>query len=229
MFDRFSRWLPRGRANRPSPQHLVAVRYWGNCSNTFLANSDYYEKCEVELRTSVLPRLGRAGRLLDAGCGNGRFTFLLAEACNTVDACDVSPTLIKQARETAKSRGARNIHFHVGDITSARWQKYSYDAVSCMGVLSTIIDEPVFLDLIDKIRNAVRPGGLVLLRDTVSLLPEGQLVQSDTYAIRYRHEGCYRRTMANLGMGLEYETRLIEAETLVNRMFVYRVHSASAR
>jgi 2-polyprenyl-3-methyl-5-hydroxy-6-metoxy-1,4-benzoquinol methylase len=153
---------------------------------------------------------------------------VFADVSATVDAYDVSPTLIIQAREKAKSEGIRNVRFRVGDIADTRWPQSSYDAVSCMGVLSTIIDEWAFLNVAVKIRNAVRHSGFVLLRDTVSLSTEGQLVQSDTYAIRYREEDHYRRTMANLGMKLEYEAALIETKTLANRIYLYRLHSLPA-
>lgn len=228
MFRYISRLLARGTTHQLSPQHVVALDYWKNCSNSFLANPEYYERCEVELRQSVLPRVGRVERLLDAGCGNGRFTFVFAEAASMVDAYDVSSALIGQAREAAKSRGAKNINFRVEDIARAKWAPSSYDVASCMGVLSTIIDEPIFLAVARKLRAAARPGGFMLLRDTVSLLPEGELVQSDTYAIRYRHENHYRQTLANLGMTLEYEAPLIEEGKLVNRIYLYRLHSSPA-
>ena len=134
----------------------------------------------------------------------------------------MSSTLIAQACETAQSTGAKNINFRVEDIAQGKWARSSYDVVSCMGVLSTLIDEPVFLAVARKLRAAARPGGFMLLRDTVSLSPEGELVQSDAYAIRYRHENHYRQTLANLGMTLEYEAPLIEEGKLVNRMYLYK-------
>jgi 2-polyprenyl-3-methyl-5-hydroxy-6-metoxy-1,4-benzoquinol methylase len=221
----FAKWLSRSDGEQPSPQHLVASQYWRTCSNTFLADPEYYDKCEAELQTAILPRLGMVRRLLDAGCGNGRFTIALARAALAVDAFDLSPELIRQAREAAKSAGANNVRFRVGNIAAAKWSPSAYDVASCMGVLSTIIDDWAFLKVSRQLRNTVRPDGLVLLRETVSLLPEGQLAESDTYAIRYRNEDQYRRTFENLGMLLEYETTLIESGTLRNRMYLYRVQS----
>jgi 2-polyprenyl-3-methyl-5-hydroxy-6-metoxy-1,4-benzoquinol methylase len=225
VFDYFSRWLARHDSSGASRQHEIALQYWKNCSDTFLASPDYYDRCEQELQGCILPRIGRVQRLLDAGCGNGRFTLVLARAAKSVDAYDVSAPLIKLAREAAKSAHIRNIRFRVRDIENFAAQESIYDVVSCMGVLSTVIDEPAFLKVVGTLRKTVRPSGFVVLRETLSSLPEGQVIESENYAIRYRNEGHYRRTMADSGMSLDYEAALIESGTLVNRIQLYRVFS----
>ncbi len=225
MFEHFSRWLARRDDTRFSRQHQIALQYWKTCSDTFLANPDYYDRCEHELQNCILPRIDNAERLLDTGCGNGRFTFVLAKAAKVVDAYDVSPLLIKMARNAASSAHVNNIRFHVRDIAKFTPQESAYDVVSCMGVLSTIIDEPAFLKVVANLRKAARPTGFVVLRESLSSLPDGQLVESENYAIRYRNERCYRQTLAGYGMSLEYEVPLIEAGTLVNRIQLYRVRS----
>jgi 2-polyprenyl-3-methyl-5-hydroxy-6-metoxy-1,4-benzoquinol methylase len=225
MFDYFSRWLARRDHIGSSRQHQIALQYWKNCSDTFLASPDYYDRCEGELQNCIVPQIGRVQRLLDVGCGNGRFTLVLAKAAKIVDAYDVSPPLIKFARDAAKLAHVRNVRFRVRDIAKLTPQESTYDVVSCMGVLSTIIDEPAFLKVVGSLRKAVRAGGFVVLRETLSSLPEGQLVESENYAIRYRNERYYQQTLADNGMSLEYEAPLIEAGTLVNRIQLYRVPS----
>jgi 2-polyprenyl-3-methyl-5-hydroxy-6-metoxy-1,4-benzoquinol methylase len=222
MFNYLWKRLAARKGSPPSRQHIIALRYWENCSNTCHASPEYYDRCETELRGAILPRVGRLDRLLDAGCGNGRFTLVLAGIAGSVDAYDVSPDLIRQARRAAQLAGVSNVQFRVGDISALTWPPSFYNLVSCMGVLSTIIDEPAFLKVAQKLAATVRPGGFVLLRDTLSLQPEGELVQTDVYAIRYRHQDHYRRTLARLGMELEYESTLINADPLVNRFFLYR-------
>jgi SAM-dependent methyltransferase len=207
----------------PSPQHLTSLRYWQACSNTFLTNPEYYDKCETVLRGSILPKLGHISRLLDAGCGNGRFTLLLASAAREVDAYDVSSSLILEASKSAKVAGTNNIRFQVKDICQGGWKASHYDVVSCMGVFSTIIDDWAFRKVALELRNAAHPGGLLLLRDSVSLLPDGQLVESETYATRYRNESYYRGVFSELGLTLEHEELLAEFGSSVNRMYLYRV------
>src|SRR5579884_1723008 len=118
MFKYLLKRLSRNKAISPSAQHLLALRYWENCSNTFHASPEYYDRCETELRTSILPRIGQVERILDAGCGNGRFTFVLAAIGRSIDAYDISRELIRQARQTASSANVTNIRFYVGDIAT---------------------------------------------------------------------------------------------------------------
>ena len=141
--------------------------------------------------------------------GTGRFTFVLATVAQAIDACDLSAALIEQARQNAKNQ-APNVSLSVEDIVWAQPQPAFYDLVSCMGVLSTIIDDWAFRRILQVMRSALRPGGRLLLRDSLSRLPEGQLIESETYATRYRNEDAYRREFEELGLVLEYERLLVE-------------------
>jgi magnesium-protoporphyrin O-methyltransferase len=64
-----------------------------------------------------LPQDLRGRRILDAGCGTGAFAVEAARRGAQVTAIDLSPTLIKLARERLPSRlGAGTIDFRVGDM-----------------------------------------------------------------------------------------------------------------
>lgn len=227
MLHHISQWFLARFGKAPSQQHRRARSYWQGCSDTFLANAEYYDQCEFELRERILPKIGKVDRVLDLGCGNGRFTLVLAKTAATVEAFDISPVLIAEALAAAEQAGVKTIRFQVSDIAHMRWPKSHYDVVSCMGVLSTLIDEWAFTKVVRNIRNSVRAGGFVILRESLSSLPDGQLTESDTYAIRYRNEDMYRKTMADVGMTLQYEAPLIRSGDLVNRIQLYSVGARS--
>jgi 2-polyprenyl-3-methyl-5-hydroxy-6-metoxy-1,4-benzoquinol methylase len=206
-----------------STAHAAAHKYWASCSNTFIANREYYETCEAVLKGEILSRLGKPHRVLDLGCGNGQFTFMLATVAEAIDACDLSGALIEQARQRAQDQAVKNVRLWVEDIIWMQPRQSAYDLASCMGVLSTVVDDWAYRAVIRTLRTSLRPGGLLLLRESLSLLPEGQLVESETYATRYRNEEAYRREFEQLGMVLEYEALLAEFGTSVNRFLLYRV------
>lgn len=206
-----------------SGAHEIANKYWKHCANTFITNPEYYDSCDSVLKSEILPELGMPYRALDLGCGNGRFTFVLATVAQQIDACDLSEALIAQARQSAENQAVTNVRFWVEDIITGQLQPSTYDLVSCMGVLSTIIDGWAFHRILQAMRSALRPGGRLLLRDSLSRLPEGQLIESETYATRYRNEDDYRREFEELGLVLEYERLLVEFGTSINRFFLYRV------
>jgi O-antigen biosynthesis protein len=212
----------RNKALAPSPAHQVAHGYWQKCSNSFLANPEYYDRCEVVLNQHLLQKLERPSRTLDAGCGSGRFTLPLARVSLRLDAFDLSPTLIEEAKANARKQGLDNIRFWVDNVVAPKSRLKTYELVSCMGVISTIIDEWAFLQVRDVLTEAVKPGGLLLLRDSVSLLPEGRLVDTSDYATRYRNRDEYRRAFQSVGFQLDLEITLAEFGTSVNAFFLFR-------
>lgn len=54
--------------------------------------------------------------ILDLGCGRGRHSITLAERGYEVVGIDLSKEVIEKAREIARDRGLKNLHFEVGDM-----------------------------------------------------------------------------------------------------------------
>lgn len=75
----------------------------------------------------------QSGTVLDAGCGTGLFSVMLARRGFTVTAVDIAPRMVEEARANAVKAGvAERIDFRVGDAESAAGQ---FDAVVCFDVL----------------------------------------------------------------------------------------------
>ena len=121
--------------------HQFAHAYWRNCADTFLASDpSYYDRQENELRRILWARLGRVRSALDIGCGNGRFSFVLAEVSDSVLAFDISPKLIAEATANAERRGFGGIRFELRDLEEGIAPGH-FGLVACMGVISTLIDD----------------------------------------------------------------------------------------
>jgi 2-polyprenyl-3-methyl-5-hydroxy-6-metoxy-1,4-benzoquinol methylase len=98
----------------------------------------------------------RGKRVLDAGCGEGRFARMLAERGAKVTAFDFSPRMIEHARaaETASPLG---IEYLVVDMTNlSRFASETFDIV--VAYLS-IIDVPDYERALMEIARVVRNGG----------------------------------------------------------------------
>jgi ubiquinone/menaquinone biosynthesis C-methylase UbiE len=104
----------------------------------------------------------RGGRALDAGCGTGVHTALLAERFNEVLAVDLSAPMLDYAR-AHRPRG--NVHYvqrDVQDVSPA--DDGRFDLVFCAYTLHHV---PLFYGTLRRLRSLVRPGGSVLLVDVV--------------------------------------------------------------
>ncbi len=96
-------------------------------------------------------------RVLDHGCGVGRLALPLASEFASVDALDISPDMLAEARANAQRAGAANIDFVLADDRLSR-ATGAYDFVNSLLVLQHV---PVRrgLTMLFAMVDKVKPGG----------------------------------------------------------------------
>jgi ubiquinone/menaquinone biosynthesis C-methylase UbiE len=99
------------------------------------------------------------GEALDLGCGTGAFARLLAQRAERVLGLDLSPQMIRVARE--RSTGYQNITFEVADATTWVFGRELFD---CIASIATLHHLPLGQTL-TKLRDALRPNGTLLILD----------------------------------------------------------------
>ena len=82
-----------------------------------------------ELRAWGGPRLVRGRRVLDLGCGDGRFALGVAPLASRVDGLDPDPAAIATARALARKSRLRNTRFAVGAAQSLPYRDATFDVV----------------------------------------------------------------------------------------------------
>ena len=109
--------------------------------------------------TAVLDRLPLAGdeRVLDAGCGSGRVTELLADRLprGRVVALDGSPAMIAAARERLAPFGDR-VEFVVADLAHPLPIEGNVDAILSTATFHWVLDHDA---LFANLAAVLRPGG----------------------------------------------------------------------
>jgi ubiquinone/menaquinone biosynthesis C-methylase UbiE len=83
----------------------------------------------VELNAWGGARLVRGKRVLDVGCGYGRFALGVAPYATKVEGIDPDPGAIATARKAARRSGARNAHFAVGAAQRLPYRDCDFDVV----------------------------------------------------------------------------------------------------
>ena len=104
-------------------------------------------------------------RVLDLGCGPGRFAISYAQAgASLVTAVDISPQVLAAARQAAQRAGVQGrIAFQMGDAENLGLRSSAFDAVSCM---QTFVHFPHPNAAAKEMLRACRPGGLFVATAT---------------------------------------------------------------
>jgi SAM-dependent methyltransferase len=96
------------------------------------------------------------GRVLDAGCGSGWGTALLARAAGEAVGVDLSPAAVAEARR----EHGELARFEEGDLRALPCGDGEFDQVVCFEALTqTAEPEPV----LEELSRVLRPGGLLLV------------------------------------------------------------------
>jgi 2-polyprenyl-6-hydroxyphenyl methylase/3-demethylubiquinone-9 3-methyltransferase len=116
---------------------------------------DGAERVYSEVFRSLATRSPAGTRILDAGCGNGYLSFLLAERGFQSEGADPSETGIEIARRTYSG-----IPFHCMDLTKPTEALRPFDVVTCIEVIEHVYSPR---SLLETIFRSLKPGGTLIL------------------------------------------------------------------
>ena len=97
--------------------------------------------------------------VLEIGCGPGTFARALAARSNHVLGIDLSPEMIRLARE--QSTHISSLEFQVADICDWEVDPEQFD---CIASIATLHHLP-FREVLVKMKAALKPGGVLLVLD----------------------------------------------------------------
>lgn len=161
----------------PPPRYSPPV-YWEDRARRFAAERDglaaicaygmpefYNRAIDLGQRVALSSwlRVNEGTRVLDVGCGIGRWSRLLAARGANVVGVDLSPTMIAQARERAAAEGvAARCRFAVSDLARLDL-KERFDLVLGVTVLQHILDPAALHAAISALVAHLEPGGRMIL------------------------------------------------------------------
>jgi SAM-dependent methyltransferase len=103
----------------------------------------------------------RCANVLEIGCGTGAFSRRLAQRSDRVLALDLSPQMIRLARE--RSREYTNIDYQVADVTGWPFPSGQFD---CIASIATMHHLPLEA-MLARLKEALTPAGTLLILDLV--------------------------------------------------------------
>jgi len=96
---------------------------------------------------------------LEIGCGTGSFTRKIAARARRVLAVDLSPEMVRVARE--RCRGLEHVEFRIADAAALEPGDGAFDCVASIAALHHLPAE----ETLEKLARALRPGGVLLVSD----------------------------------------------------------------
>ncbi|TYS68481.1 class I SAM-dependent methyltransferase [Sutcliffiella horikoshii] len=163
-------------------------------------------------RKTIIPfikeRLKQNAHVLDAGCGDGFGTFLLAENGYHVTGVDIAEAMIERA---VKKRVHTNIKFQKGSLTELPLENHSMDAVMAINSIEWV-EQP--LHVLEEFHKVLKPGGKLFL----GLLGPTAGPRAHSYQRLYGKEA-----ICNTMMPWEFERLALENDwELLDGMPVYK-------
>lgn len=196
----------------PAPANYRPAEYWEDRARRFAVHGDglaavcsygmprfYNRLIQFSQRRALEPWLqaGPGTRVLDVGCGIGRWSRLLAARGARVTGVDLSPTMIAEAERRAAASGlVSRCRFLVQD-SAALEVGGEFDLIVCVTVLQHILET-------EALRSALR-------RMALHLAPQGRLVvleaapariarRCNTSVFTARHREFYLKSFRECGL-----------------------------
>lgn len=139
-------------------------------------------------------------RILDAGCGNGRYTRFLLKSADPdalITGFDYSQQMLRRARERVKSDRVTQV---AADLTRLPYADQTFDAAVCGWVLEHLPDPQPGLR---ELARVLQPGGMLLLLATEDTLTGA--VCSRLWHCRTYNRQELRRVASTCGLRWEHE------------------------
>lgn len=198
----------------PAPDCYLPNSYWEDRARRFAAEGsglaavcsygmpEFYNRmihhCQ---RLALEPWIDIAPgtRVLDVGCGVGRWSSLLAARGAVVTGMDLSPTMITEARRRATENGvAERCRFVVQDLAQLDAGD-KFDLIVGVTVLQHILDADALRAAIQRMSDHLAPGGRMVLLEAA---PARIAKHCDTTVFHARQRSVYLDLFAQAGLEL---------------------------
>jgi 2-polyprenyl-3-methyl-5-hydroxy-6-metoxy-1,4-benzoquinol methylase len=136
----------------------IAPFDWFANQFTSKRREEFIEKIYPYMRAYLKP----GDRVVDLCCGAGPIAIFLEEQGAQVTGIDLAPGLIALARQEAVKRGAK-ADFMQASVLTYPLGKGIYDLAVCFGNAITDFPHPSFPKFRDRVFDALKPGGHLIL------------------------------------------------------------------
>lgn len=153
------------------------------------AVSWYRPHLEMSLELIEHAAPGRSASIIDVGGGESTLVDdLVARGYQNITVLDISQIAIDVTKKRLGST-SENIHWFVGDITSVKLERCSYDVWHDRAVFHFLTAIDARMNYVRQVAKAVKPGGHVIVS---TFGPEGPTKCSGLDVVRYDAESLHQ-------------------------------------
>ena len=173
-----------------------------------------FQKLELEQLQNVLQLIHSPGRVLEVGCGTGRFLETVIDGGHQAYGVDPSPDMLKISE--SKYSGRANVKFEIGEGANLPYEDEQFDFVYSIRTLNQTESREYAFRTIAELIRVTKPGGILLIEFCNSLRPYSPAKKRATVLSIFD----IRRTMREYEDVRIVKLRgiLILSETLLNRV-----------
>lgn len=148
-----------GPDQRPGYKEIGVVEGYDKWALTYDKDSNPLIKVEEKITSDLMGNV-KGQRVLDLGCGTGRYCALLAEQGASVVGIDPSPVMIEEARKKVNERC--QFELHQGTLGDIQFPDEHFDLIVSALTFSHIPElEPVFKEMV----RILKKGGRIVISD----------------------------------------------------------------
>jgi SAM-dependent methyltransferase len=146
--------------------HENSRHYIANCKVDW-TDEEFFRSGEMTVQADILTDMGnicqgkdpKALNVLELGCGAGRLTRALAKVFGQVHGVDISPEMIRQAREALRDSPNAHVHLNNGADLS-QFAANTFDFAYCVSVFRHIPSRKIIERYMREVSRVLRPGRL---------------------------------------------------------------------
>jgi 2-polyprenyl-3-methyl-5-hydroxy-6-metoxy-1,4-benzoquinol methylase len=136
-------------------------------------------------------------RILEVGCGVGRWGRRMARRGARVTGIDLAPQMIEEARRRAERDGVAGLcRFLVADLAALALEE-RFERILGVTVLQHILDRARFEAAVERLSRHLAPGGRLILLEAA---PSRRMARCDSSVFVAREVEAYRSAFAGAGL-----------------------------
>lgn len=193
--DDIRNWWDKQARNHPESAGILALFGTDRCSLLYRQLAEWNHFCRLVSFRQTL-------RVLELGCGAGRWALLMAPLVQSVVAVDFSSEMIALAKNRAESAGVRNVRFIIGTAQDFLLPE-CYDVIYLSGV-DQYLDDTSLRATISHAAAMLAQNGILIDRVTISTGARFVCDQTGGYQCIYRTLAELESAFASEGFEMRY-------------------------